>query len=343
MFSSRLVLSLPQVVTLIDGSSNVIYENGTAKRLLTDEGYVDLTTNTYYYYLKDHQGNNRVVINSSGTVQETNHYYPFGGLFATNGSVQPYKYNGKELDTKGGLNLYDYGARHYDAAIGRWHVVDPSSEKYGMWSPYSYCKDNPIIRIDVDGKDDYILTSTGKLYIDRVTNSATDKVTFYRTNNFVTINDKSLLPKMIEHQKDWTTGYSTFGDTENLKDAATLFKFAADNTNVEWKLDVYNENNNTTAIVITDHNSSTVQSGDFAKKQTGTMGDKIIDIHSHPSPNSKGASSEDKQNTNAKYNAVYFKNDNTLREYDSQSTSTVSVNMNTTEDLQEYIIERVEK
>ena len=155
MFSSRLVLSLPKVVTLIDGSSNVIYENGIAKKLLTDEGYVDLTTTTptYYYYLKDHQGNNRVVINSSGTVQETNHYYPFGGLFSTSTNVQPYKYNGKELDTKKGLNLYDYGARHYDAALGRWHVVDPMAEKYGALSPYGYCANNPIKYVDFNGKE----------------------------------------------------------------------------------------------------------------------------------------------------------------------------------------------
>ena len=104
-----------------------------------------MINSTYYYYLKDHQGNNRVVINNSGAVQETNHYYPFGGLFSTSTNVQPYKYNGKELDTKKGLNLYDYGARHYDAALGRWHVVAPFSEKFGMWSPYSYCKDNSII------------------------------------------------------------------------------------------------------------------------------------------------------------------------------------------------------
>ena len=139
--------------TTTDYCGNVIYENGTAKRLLTDEGYVDLTTTTptYYYYLKDHQGNNRVVVNSSGSVVETNHYYPFGGLFSTSTNVQPYKYNGKELDTKKGLNLYDYGARHYDAALGRWHVVDPLAEKYGALSPYGYCANNPVRLIDIGG------------------------------------------------------------------------------------------------------------------------------------------------------------------------------------------------
>ena len=130
---------------------NVIYENGVQKLLLTEEGYVDLTNSTYHYYLKDHQGNNRVVINGSGAVKETNHYYPFGGLFAGT-SVQPFKYNGKEFDSKNGLNWYDYGARHYDATLGRWHVVDPLADKYYGYSPYAYCNNNPIIRVDKDGR-----------------------------------------------------------------------------------------------------------------------------------------------------------------------------------------------
>ena len=122
--------------------------------LLTEEGYVDLSasTPTYYYYLKDHQGNNRVVLSSGSTAVEVNHYYPFGGIFASTGNVQPYKYNGKELDTKKGLNWYDYGARHYDAALGRWLVVDPLAEKMYAWSPYAYCFNSPVRYIDPDGE-----------------------------------------------------------------------------------------------------------------------------------------------------------------------------------------------
>ena len=134
-----------------DYCGNVIYENGSQKLLLTEEGYIDLIGgNAYYYYLKDHQGNNRVVVSSSGSVAETNHYYPFGGTFAST-NVQPYKYNGKELDTKNSLNWYDYGARHYDAALGRWHVVDPLAEKYYGWSPYTYCLNNPVKYVDPTG------------------------------------------------------------------------------------------------------------------------------------------------------------------------------------------------
>jgi len=141
--------------TTTDYCGNVIYEGTTPKKLLTDEGYVDLTTATptYYYYLKDHQGNNRVVINADGgDAVEVNHYYPFGSLFSTSTNVQPYKYNGKELDTKKGLNWYDYGARHYDATLGRFTTIDPLAEDMAIWSPYGYCYDNPMMFIDPDGK-----------------------------------------------------------------------------------------------------------------------------------------------------------------------------------------------
>ena len=135
--------------------SNVIYEDGTAKCLLTEEGYVSLDDREYHYYLKDHQGNNRVLVNKNGGVEEINHYYPFGGVFASEENVQPYKYNGKELDTKKGLNWYDYGARQYDAALGIFTTVDPSSEKYYPTSPYVYCGGDPINRIDPTGADWY--------------------------------------------------------------------------------------------------------------------------------------------------------------------------------------------
>ena len=97
-----------------------------------------------------------MVISQSGTVEETNHYYPFGGVFAATNNVQPYKYNGKELDTKNGLNWYDYGARHYDAALGRWHAVDPNIKNNVEMTPYAYCFNNPLKYKDPDGKDGVI-------------------------------------------------------------------------------------------------------------------------------------------------------------------------------------------
>ena len=137
--------------TTTDYAGNLIYENGNPVRLLTGYGYVSLPDGMYHYYLKDHQGNNRVVADRNGKVEEVNHYYPFGGMFATTGNVQPYKYNGKELDTRKGLNWYDYGARYYDPALGRWHVKDPMQEKRIGLSPYCYTSNNPVNRIDPNG------------------------------------------------------------------------------------------------------------------------------------------------------------------------------------------------
>ena len=137
--------------TTTDYCGNVIYENGVQKLLLTEEGYVTLADKKYHYYLKDHQGNNRVVVSQTGAVEETNHYYPFGGLFASTSSVQPYKYNGKELDTTKGLNLYDYGARMYDPTLGRFTTMDRFAEKYYHLSPYAYAGNNPVNCIDING------------------------------------------------------------------------------------------------------------------------------------------------------------------------------------------------
>lgn len=146
----RTVHKIGSTTTTTDYCGNVVYKNNGLKYLLTAEGYVSLSDNKYHYYLKDHQGNNRVVISQTGTVEETNHYYPFGGVFAS-GTAQPYKYNGKEFDTKKGLNWYDYGARHYDPALGRFHTNDRFAEEYYSMSPYQYGANNPVNRIDING------------------------------------------------------------------------------------------------------------------------------------------------------------------------------------------------
>jgi RHS repeat-associated protein len=110
-------------------------------------------------------GNVRVVFaaHSHGQpelLQQTS-YYPFGmtmqqqNFYSQNATENKYLYNSKELqdDQLAGntLEWYDYGARFYDATLGRWHVVDPLAEDYSSWSPYNYVMNNPLKFIDPDG------------------------------------------------------------------------------------------------------------------------------------------------------------------------------------------------
>lgn len=138
-------------------------ENNTViprlKYILHAEGMIDMATATpqYQYYLKDHLGNTRVVVNSDNTAPQITNYYAFGLTSQSyqSGTSNKYLYNGKELqdDLIAGrtLDWYDYGNRFYDPTTGRWHTQDLMAEFYYDQSPYNYVGNDPISFIDPNG------------------------------------------------------------------------------------------------------------------------------------------------------------------------------------------------
>jgi RHS repeat-associated protein len=177
------VVTQGTTVTTTDYIDGMQYTNNVLDFVPTAEGYVKNTvvngTNTFSYVFNytDHLGNVRLSYAKSPanvlTIMEEDNYYPFGmkhsgynnngyafssvsnalALVANGTQTYKYQYNGKEFQGELGLDWSDYGARNYDASIGRWMNIDPLAEKSRRWSPYNNTYNNPVYFIDPDGME----------------------------------------------------------------------------------------------------------------------------------------------------------------------------------------------
>jgi RHS repeat-associated protein len=148
-------------------AAGMIYKDGDLEFFAQPEGYVQPNANSGYEYVfqyKDHLGNIRLSysdsdgngsIDTSTEIVEENNYYPFGlehkGYNSNILSEHNWDYQGKEHQKELGLEWHDFGARNYDAALGRWMNVDPLAEKFMGWSPYSAMLNDPINFVDPTG------------------------------------------------------------------------------------------------------------------------------------------------------------------------------------------------
>ncbi len=114
-----------------------------------------------FFYHPDHLGSSSFITGATGEPTQHLEYLPFGELFIEERSTwnTPYKFSGKELDDETGYSYF--GARYYDPNISIWLSVDPMADQRSWVSPYSYCQNNPLNRVDPTGALDWIPPSNG--------------------------------------------------------------------------------------------------------------------------------------------------------------------------------------
>ncbi|MFY8068479.1 MAG: DUF6443 domain-containing protein [Flavobacterium sp.] len=281
-------------ITTTDYLSGFQYKNEVLQFFPHAEGYVNATQNgtsytfNYVYNYTDHLGNIRLSYSQDPSTNvlkiiEENHYYPFGLKHTGYNSdqmmyvkeeyivkIKPkpllfktsynYKYNGKELQEELGLNMYDYGARNYDPALGRFLSLDPKMEKFYPLTGYNYVANSPILLIDPNGEDWTIIKHTDKQgrvlyemnYTGAVLNSSSKKFDMVKFAEAIEKQAESLL-RNSELRED---GSLDFGVTTkiNLRIITTKDDVKEDESLIEIKdanhadFDVYGKDSKAVAV-----------------------------------------------------------------------------------------------
>ncbi|MDQ6528085.1 RHS repeat-associated core domain-containing protein [Flavobacterium sp. LHD-85] len=105
-----------------------------------------------FYYHPDHLGSSSYITNLDGEVVQHIEYVPFGEVFLEEKNAKwntPYLFTSKELDRETGM--YYFGARYQDPKLSIFISVDPLAEINPLFTPYHYCSNNPINRVDPTG------------------------------------------------------------------------------------------------------------------------------------------------------------------------------------------------
>ena len=264
--------------------------------------------------VSDHLGSVRAVIDGdTGTVLEASDYYPFGkriptvtealsvtepvevtsnpnphSVASTSSTTAPtsqnrWLFSGKESQSflSAAIPLLDFGARMYDPLTARWTAQDPLAEKYYAVSPYAYCIGNPISLFDPNGTDVWTVDAFGNV----VWKEQSDTHCLYYVDNdgnlsedYVTVSDRSILDDLTktEVKTDGGAEVSSHSSKTGINDMFKVFKFASDNTKVEWVI----HRNGDSYTIGTGHKTDNAASWE---DYVGAMPNATV--HSHPGIN----------------------------------------------------------
>jgi RHS repeat-associated protein len=178
-------------------------------------GRINKTDNNMYdinYFITDHLGSTRVIINNAGNIKAQYNYYPFGkqwedpNLMA---NTNRYTFSGKEKQTVKDLGWLDFTARMYaNSEVPMFTTQDPLSEKYYSLSPYMYCAGNPVNRIDPDGMSYDWYEATEQ-------NNNNTRSVFWKEGNTLTINIDGVEYRNIGANFSYREGNTTYSFEQN--------------------------------------------------------------------------------------------------------------------------------
>ena len=233
-----------------------------------------------FYYHTNHLGSTAFVTDQNQNITQGFLYAPFGEITteynATFGNdiIPKYSFNAKELDEETGM--YYYEARYYKPPV--FTSRDAMMDQKPWSSPYVYCKNNPIIMIDPDGRDEYEVDLVNKTVSTvKGTEGTPDKFTVIdKDGNRISSNSyKNGTIKKFDSKS--AASFEIDGDAAGKE----LFEFLADNTGVEWACLATGEDANGTNYLLTDFNENEVN------VNTENMDNNYIRIYNHNHTNSE--------------------------------------------------------
>jgi RHS repeat-associated protein len=234
-----------------DGKQEAIFGPDGRIVAVYDENGVNITGFRPEYWHTDHLGNVRLAfsdVNNNGRIEieddpgtleddteimQENHYYPFGmnqlgPWYETVAPKNQYQYNGKELNEELGLDWYDYGARWYDVAVGRFTGVDPLAEDYYKWNSFNYVLNSPTNAIDPNGGWVYFTNRRGAKRV------ADDWNIIYRAKYGVEDDAFGVAQKM-----QFTATVDEIGNLNLELRETNEFRIVTNDVNFDFNTDVY--------------------------------------------------------------------------------------------------------
>ena len=258
--------------------------NGEISRIEVGEGFFtkDAVTGqwSFHTYVRDRLGSVVAVTDRNGAVEQHTLYFASGLPVVYDGDparpVNNRLHTGKEYLSFEGLHWYDNYARMYDPLLMRFTTPDPLAAQFPSVSPYAYCNNNPVNRIDPTGLSDFQIDQNG--FITKVRDTDSDYHTIYASNKDGSINNQTFINVskafLNTNQKDNIIVYVPSSNINENKqvdiykgavdESTSFFEFAATNTNVEWSQIKYTQDGKYQSIVGTTHSENNDASLDYS-------------------------------------------------------------------------------